>query len=421
MLIATATATSSLSAEQRIQKATAAIMRHPAYIAMAGVLMIGEKTVRDDVPTACTNGRDEYYGRAFVDQTNDAELRFLILHENFHKMLRDLDLWDYLYREDAQLAGLACDYIINGKLIRAHAEDKFATMTGPLAVGCYDPKYDDAWDVLRVYNDLKQKRDEQGGGQGDEQGQGQSQGQGQGQGQGEQSFDEHDWEGAKELSADEKEALAKQIDEALRQGALVAGKAGGSVNRDIEELLRPQVNWRDALREFMTTTCKGNDFGTWAKPNRRFVGAGIYMPSPISEKVEELVIAVDTSGSIGGKELTTFLSEVTGICDSVNPSRVRLLYWDSRVAGDESYEEHNLQTLAHSTKPVGGGGTDVNCVTAYMKEHNITPQAVVVLTDGYLFGGWGQWPCPVLWCILNNRKAKPDSGQVVHVKSFRAC
>jgi len=76
-----------------------------------------------------------------------------------------------------------------------------------------------------------------------------------------------------------------------------------------------------------------------------------------------------------------------------------------------------MHTLAQSTKPVGGGGTDVNCVTAYMTEHGIKPQAVVVLTDGYLYHGWGQWPCPVLWCILDNEHRKPDTGKAIHIKS----
>ena len=393
----------SLTAEQRLIKATTAIMNHPQHVALAGVLMIGSKTVRDDIPTAATNGRDEFYGRAFVDSLNDAELRFLMLHECYHKLYKHLRTWKHLYDKNAQLANMACDYVINGKIMRLHNSDKFATMTGPLESGCYDAKYDDKWDAAKVFHDLQQ---EQEGGDG-----------GSGQPGGGQPIDEHDWEGAEELSAEEQQELAKQIDEAIRQGALVASKTGGNVGRDIEALLQPQVNWRDALREFVSTTCAGNDFGTWAKPNRRFLGAGVYMPSPISERVEELVVAIDTSGSIGQQQLTLFLSELTGICESVNPSRVRLLYWDSSVAGDECYEEQNMHTLAQSTKPVGGGGTDVNCVTAYMIEHGIKPQAVVVLTDGYLAGDWSQWSCPVLWCILDNDRAKPDVGQAIHIKS----
>ena len=67
-----------LTAEQRITKAVVDITAHPRYMALAGVLMVGSKTVSDDVPTAHTNGRDETYGRAFVDSMTDAELRFVI-------------------------------------------------------------------------------------------------------------------------------------------------------------------------------------------------------------------------------------------------------------------------------------------------------------------------------------------------------
>jgi len=153
-----------LTAEQRLTKATTAIMNHPQHVALAGVLMIGTKTVRDDVPTAATNGRDEYYGRTFVDSLTDAELRFLMLHECYHKLFKHLTTWKHLYDKDAHLANMACDYVINGKLRRLHDQDKFALMSGPLIDGCYDPKYDDKWDAAKVFHDLQQQQDENGGG-----------------------------------------------------------------------------------------------------------------------------------------------------------------------------------------------------------------------------------------------------------------
>ena len=70
-----------LTAEQRLTKAVVDIMASPKYVALAGVLMVGKREVSDDVPTACTNGRDEMYGRAFIEGLSDAELRFLVLHE----------------------------------------------------------------------------------------------------------------------------------------------------------------------------------------------------------------------------------------------------------------------------------------------------------------------------------------------------
>jgi predicted metal-dependent peptidase len=392
-----------LTPEQRLSKAVVDIMGNPKYVALAGVLMIGEKSIKDDVPTACTNGRDEMYGRAFVDELNDAELRFLVLHESYHKLYKHLTTWRHLYDENPQLANMACDYVINQKITDDNT-DGWARMPKG---GCLDPKYR-GMDSAQVYNLLKQ------GGSGDT---GSSEGSGS-QGNGlPQGFDEHDWEGAGELSDDERRELARDIDEAIRQGALIAGKMGSGGDRDLQDLLQPQVDWREVLREFINATCAGNDYSTWQRPNRRFMSAGVYLPSGISEQVGELVVAIDTSGSIGSRELTQFLSEVHSICQTVKPDAVRLLYWDTKVCRDEKYDNTQLDNLVKSTKPAGGGGTRVDCVPKYMAEYGIKPQAVIVLTDGYLGGNWGQWACPVLWCLLDNDRAKPDVGKHVNIKS----
>ena len=406
-----------LNAEERLSKAIVAIMGSPKYTALAGVLMLGEKTIDEDVPTACTNGRDEKYGRAFVDELTDAELRGLVLHENYHKLYSHLTTWRHLYDIDPQLSNVACDYVINLKIMDDN-KDGFATLpTGALI----DSKYRDM-DTAQVFNLLRQEQDTQppGGSGGSDSQDNESGGDGEqpsGAGQG-TGLDHHDWEGAEELTTEEKRELARDIDEAIRQGALAAGKMGGTgSNRDLDELMQPQVDWREVLREFIQTTCAGSDYSTYARPNRRFMSQGVYMPSGISEQVGELVIAIDTSGSIGQVELTAFLSEVKGVCDIVKPDKLRLLYWGSSVVGDESYDIHELDSLVTSTKPKDGGGTDVNCVVDYMTERSIKPQATIVLTDGYLFGSWGTWDCPVLWAVLDNDSAVPDVGKAVHIKT----
>ena len=413
-----------LSAEERLSKAVVKIMDHPRYTALAGVLMLGEKTIEEDIPTACTNGRDVKYGRAFVDGLTDAELRGLVLHEDEgHKLYRHLTTWRWMYDIDPFLANCACDYVINIKIVDDNKGDGFAKLPEG---GLVDERFR-GMDSAQVFNILRKEQEEDDDDDGDggdnesegdgEQGDGSttgSQNTAVGEGTG---FDEHDWEGAQSLSTEEKRELARDIDEAIRQGALAAGKMGGTGNRDLDALLQPQVDWREVLREFVQTTCAGSDYSTYSRPNRRLMSQGIYMPSGISEQVEELVIAIDTSGSIGQSELTEFLSEVKGVCDTVKPNKVRLLYWGSDVVGDESYDMHELDNLVTSTKPMGGGGTDVNCVTQYMAKKGIKPQAVIVLTDGHLYGGWGEWTCPVLWTILDNERALADVGKTVHIKS----
>ncbi len=65
-----------------------------------------------------------------------------------------------------------------------------------------------------------------------------------------------------------------------------------------------------------------------------------------------------------------------------------------------------MHTLIDSTKPKDGGGTRVECVPDFMREHNIEAQAVVVFTDGYVYAGWGKWDCPVLWTVLDNKQCR---------------
>jgi len=396
-----------LSAEQRLSKNITAIMGNPKYVALAGVLMIGDKGIKDAIPTACTDGKNDYYGRAFVDGLADSEFRFLILHETYHKLFKHLTTWEHLYKDDPKLANMACDYVIN-LMISDENRDLFAVMPKDAEgnnIGLLDEKFRNM-DTAQVYKILKQDQEDNSD-DGD-------QGEGEGNGAG---LDEHDWEGAQEMDADEQRELAQEIDQAVRQGALTAGKVGSGGNRAIDQLLQPEVNWREVLREFITETCRGNDDSTWRQPSRRHLAMGMLRPSGITERVGELVIAIDTSGSIGQQELTKCLSEIKGVCDTVRPESVRILYWDTKVCAEEVYGVHGtpLEQLTQTTKPAGGGGTRVQCVPDHIRDNNINAQAVIVLTDGYLGGDWGAWTMPLLWGILDNKSARPTIGKTLHI------
>ena len=104
---------SKLNAEQRVQRAHVWLMKNPKYCLYSGIFMLGKTEVKDDVPTACTDGRNVMYGREFTNKLPEAELRGVILHENKHKAFRHLSMWKHLYKEHAQLANMACDYVIN--------------------------------------------------------------------------------------------------------------------------------------------------------------------------------------------------------------------------------------------------------------------------------------------------------------------
>ena len=387
-----------LTAEQRIEKCHIDLMKHPDFVAYSGILMIGECKVKNDIPTACTNGRDVYYGRKFVESLNDSDLRGVILHEAKHKMYRHMATWKHLNKINPQKANMACDYVINLELVdEGNRTDKFVSLPKG---GLYDEKFK-GLDSGQVFNLLPDPPEGGGGGNGGGAG----------------TFDEHDWEGAESMTPDEIKDLASEIDQAIRQGAILAGKVNGRIDRSFTDLMSAKVDWKEALREFVSSVCKGKDDSTWAKPSRRWLQHDVYMPSTISDTMGRVVVAIDTSGSIGGSILNRFISEVASIMENVNPELVDLIYWDNEVASHEVYGLNEADKMKQSTKPKGGGGTTPSCITKYLKDKTIVPECAIVLTDGCVGNDWGgNWTSPVLWCIVDNKNALASVGQTIHIE-----
>jgi predicted metal-dependent peptidase len=388
----------------RIKKAHVSIMRHKRFCAFSGVLACGETTIDDTIPTACTNGWDKRYNPTFVSTVlaSDPCLRFVVLHEAMHASYKHLTVWRTLWKENAQLANIAADHFVNLALQDMDKDEGFILMP---EVGVQpDAKYR-GWSVHQIFNDLKQQQQQNpNSGDGD--------GEGEGSGSG---IDEHDWENAGQKDAKTQAAQAQEIDRALRQGEALARKRGeGAGDKDgvLGDLLKPQVDWREKLREFVQQTCQGNDESTWRKPNRRYLTQDIYMPSMHSETMGELVIGFDTSGScFSGTVLTRFSSELTAIIGAVRPEKTRVIYWDSNVQLEQVFD--NGEFSMSSLTPRGGGGTDGSVLAEYLKEKRITPQAIVQFTDGYV-GSWGDEVAPTLWAITENHIRAPF-GQTLHI------
>jgi predicted metal-dependent peptidase len=420
-----------LIAEKRIERAHVLLMQSKEFCLFSGVFMVGKVTVSDKMKTAGTNGRDVVYGRKFVDSLSDKQLAFLVVHEAMHKAYRHMTVWKHL--TDKRVANMAMDYVINLQIQNADPRGVDVSMPrdadGKL-IGLLDEKYKDM-DTKQVYDLLLSKKKEEGEkGEKGEEGNGGGGGIGHGEGQddeesdspgdGGNGLDEHDWDGAESFDEKEVEELGREIDSALREGSILAGKMKGNVPREIQDLLHPKVDWKEALREFIKVHTRGGDQSTWRRPNRKFLASGIIMPSSESHKAKTFVVGIDTSGSIGGPELARFLGELQSIADEVMPECVELLYWDSHVAGHETYRDGEVQNIGNSTKPRGGGGTSPNCVPAYMEEKRIEAQCVIMLTDGYFGGGgcgdWARTNAPVLWCVVGNKSFVPTVGQSVLVE-----
>ena len=379
-----------LTHEQRLQRSHITLMRSSHFALLSGIILLGHSKVKEDIPTAYTNGCDKYYGKEFMDKLDEKELNFVVAHENFHVLYKHMTTWRKLWEEDAKLTNMACDYVINQQIVDLDPHGEIVKM--PDIGGCLNEKYR-GWDAKQVYDDLKQN------GTGDS---------------GQDSFDEHDFEHAEQLTEEAREELEKAIDAAVRQGDILAGKLGGNSARDIGAVPEPKVDWREQLQDFVQSVCAGRDSSTWRRPNRRWLADGMYMPSPFSESIGPIVIGVDTSGSIGPDMLNMFLAEIQKITQDMPPERLHLLYWDAEVAAEEVYVPGEYETLTSSTKPAGGGGTDANCVKQFVDAMGTKPELVIMLTDGYLFGGWPDFNEPTLWVSTSDNVS--PYGKTIHIK-----
>lgn len=417
-----------LSAERRLELVHVSLMRDQRFAFFAGLFMVGKTTVVDLPITAATNGRDATYGRAFVDELTDKELAFLVLHENMHKCYRHLTTWRHLYEKNKELANHACDYVINIQLLDMDPEHTMIQMPTDKKtrkpIGLIDVRFR-GMDTKQVFDILMKEQEENegnGGGSGGQRpvgGTEQSDDGSESSGGQQGGMDDHDWEGAQSMSAEEQKELAREVEGALRQGGIYAGSVGGDMLRSVKTMLEPRVDWREVLRSFIRVSLKDRDSPSWRKAHRNYLWQDIILPSIMGKRMKSLVIAMDTSGSIAGEMLALFMGELNKAVKVASPDRVDILYWDTTVAGHETYTKDNLRDIAHKTSPKGGGGTHPDCLPPYMAKMKLDPDAIIVLTDGYMVSDAAVWAGvnkPILWCVIGSESFRVPKGQKVNVK-----
>ena len=419
--------------ETRIKRAHIALMKNPETALYSGVMLMGTTEVVDASFTAYTDGVNKKYSRTFLETIlSESKLRGLVLHENLHVALKQIPFGKSMFKENAKMANLAADFVVNDiieniKGCVAGSQERIVELPDG---GVYDPMFHN-WSMREVYNYLKKHaKPNPKGGKGDksEKGQGNAPSQGGTQDSEEGDWDtvtvngktydiskqdEHDFSELGDLSHDELKEINDSIDRALREGGMLAGRMGAKLPRSITDLLEPKVRWDEALREFVSSSVKGKDEFTWRRMNKRHMANDIYLPSVDNETLGEVVVAIDTSGSIGSKELTEFASELASICEVAQPEKVRVLWWDTEVHGEQVFED-NFGNIGALLKPLGGGGTHVSSVSEYINKEKITADCVIVFTDGYVEDDV-KWniTSQTLWMITLAKHFEPPSGKKV--------
>ena len=420
--------------ETRIKRNHIILMKHQQSALYGGVMLMGDSEVIDGNGTAYTDGINKRYYRRYLDTVKtEPVMRGLIMHENLHVALKHIPRGKNMFKENPRLANMAADFVVNDIIM--HMDGKLANGEKLVELpdgALYDPMFHD-WSMPEVYEFLKKNCKPQkpnGGGNG---GKGKSGDEGSGPPDGGEqhgdgpvsvngkqydndSLDEHDFESVKDLTPEEVQEIEGKIEKAIREGGILAGRLGAKIPRVISDLLAPKIDWRDVLRDFVSQSTKGKDEFTWRKMNKRQMANDIYLPSVEDETIGEVIVAIDTSGSIGSRELSAFASELASICGTVNPEKVRVLWWDTQVHGEQVFQG-DYTNIAGLLKPVGGGGTCVSSVSRYLSKKTINAECVIVLTDGYVEDDI-KWTIstPTLWVVTENKSFHAPVGKQVRME-----
>ena len=326
--------------------------------------------------TAATDGRNFYYNTRFIEMLRPKEIEFLFGHEVLHCV------YDHFGRRgdrDPQLWNIANDYCVNGDLVKHNVGEKITSVPclydrkydGMSSEEVYDALYENAEkiDMGKLLDQLIDEHlDGEGDGDGDQEGEG---------------------KGRPKLTAEEKQAIKDEIKEAMLAAAATVDGAGNlpaGVKRLIQQLTEPQMNWREILRMNLESTIKA-DY-TWMRASRKGWHMDAVMPGMKLDPMIDIAVALDASGSISEKMLKDFLSEIQGIMESFPAYRIHVVTFDTEAYNPVQYDSDNLDDIC-DYEVKGGGGTDFDCVYNYLKEHEIEPKRLVMFTDGYPFGSWG--------------------------------
>lgn len=342
-------------------------------------------------PTIATDGKYFYYNRNFVAALanhDDDQVVFGVGHEVLHCVY---DHMDPERRGDRHpvLWNIANDYVVNDDLVEAGIGKKIDLIEicydhryrGKFSEEIYDilyKKYEDEGKIVKINMDTfdmhldREEGDDAGSGKGDGDGDG----------------DDYDGNGPAKFSAEEKERIKQEFKNAVIQSAKAAGASSlpGGVRKLLDKYLNPKLNWRELIAMQIQSVFK-SDY-TFKYPSRKGMDAGMYLPGMDYDTTIDIGLAIDVSGSIDDSMVNDFLSETKGIMDQYTNFRIHLLCFDTVVHNPREFTESNMDEFMDYNIE-GGGGTDFDCVFNYFKDNGITPKKLVMFTDGYPWGSWG--------------------------------
>jgi len=365
-----------MEAEQKILKARVNLIFTQPFFATLAIRL----TLKEDpnCETMWTDGKHMGYNPQFVEKLTLEELSGVICHEVMHNALQH-----HTRRQERNpfLWNIAGDFAINQILLDSGIilpKDRL-----------YNPEFEKL-STEEIYTKLKEemKKDLR---QWLDKNKDKADPGGCGEVKDGEANSEKEWE----LAVAQAKAIAKQ-----------AGKLPGELDRIIDEILNPVLDWRIILNRFIQETAK-NDY-RMIPPNKRKLALDLYYPTMKSEEMD-IVVAIDTSGSISDEDLNNFASEISAIAKTCN-AKITVIYSDYSVRKVEEFTPQDEIKL----NPKGGGGTSFIPPFKYLEENGITPTCLIYFTDLESDEFPEKPDFPVLWIVSG--KLTPPWGEYYELR-----
>jgi predicted metal-dependent peptidase len=388
--------------ERLISARISLLLRHAFF----GNLATRLKLINADewCSTAATDGQKFYYNSRFIMMLKPKEVEFLVAHEVLHVVYDHMGRRDH---RDPQIWNIADDYAVNADLKR-HKVGQFITTVPCLYESKYDGKpaeeiYDDLMkNVQKISIDdlVDQMIDDHLDSE-----------DGDGEGDGEDGDGEKKGKGRPKMSQEERDRVRQEVKQAIINAAQSA--EAGTLPKGVERLIRqatdPVMPWRELIQTNLTSAIR-TDY-SWMRPSRRSWHMDAVMPGMTPGEEIDVVVSIDMSGSISDKQAQSFLSEIGGMMEAFDGYKVHVFCFDTKWYNPQDFTSDNMDTI-DSYEPQGGGGTDFDVIFDYLKEVGNVPKRLIVFTDGYPCGSWGDPDyCDTTWIIHGDKDPNPPFGQ----------
>lgn len=366
-----------LTTEERLRKARVELQDDRPFWAYLVLKLKFREGKEGELPEYAGMGvnknRELIYSKQFIDEHDDRHLQFFLAHEVSHLM------FTHLYRcesRDPKIFNVACDIIVNkllmddgfdlpdkclkpnGDSIKV-ADVQIDEISKKTAESIYDEivkNSDQIEESKQLVFDMHDYSDKKGQGSGD--------------------GDDEEGEGSSAVSDMGKEAddwknyMSEAITHAKQRGIMPAG-----MESVIGDILNPKLNWKHLLRRYITNTIP-HDY-TFKNPNMKI--PHVILPGSEKESID-VVVHIDTSGSISDEELQAFMSEVLSVCNSFRNINMTLIQADMEIQRVDRLGSHNKRRVK-DLQVKGRGGTSHKPVWEYINNYIKQCRILISLTD----------------------------------------